>query len=336
MEDHKGKRSSEHHIVLSSRVRLARNLDGHLFPGRMSREEGRQIAESVRRCMETETQAGPYAYRPVWEMEPQENEALAAERFISRALSENRETGACLISRDESACVLINEEDHIRIQTILPGLQLERAWRRADALDEHLAGGLAYAFDETWGYLTACPTNVGTGMRASVLLHLPALVLTRHIRKILETANTLGLAVRGLYGEGTRAEGDMFQISNQITLGKEEAQIIGDLDDIVRQIIAKEQQARSQVMKEQGPVMEDRVWRALGILKNARLLNRDEAMKLLSRLRLGIDLGLVPTLETETVDALFREIQAFGRTETLETAGRRAARIHDTLTASGR
>ncbi|MFB6240457.1 MAG: hypothetical protein ABEJ46_02660, partial [Gemmatimonadota bacterium] len=218
--------------------------------------------------------------------------------------------------------LLVNEEDHLRLQTLYSGLGLEEAWEEVDALDDEVGDRLPYAFHHEFGYLTSCPTNVGTGLRASVLIHLPGLVLTKEINKVLQGMSQVGITYRGLYGEGSEVVGNFFQISNQTTLGKSESDLIDHLGKIVGQVIEYEQRARGILLKEAPGVMEDKVWRAYGILRHARSLSFEEMMNLCSGVRLGLTLKLLPTPRVLTLN----KIMVLGQTAHLE---RKAGRTLD-------
>jgi protein arginine kinase len=225
--------------------------------------------------------------------------------LISRELAAKDEGCGVLVSPDDCLTIMGNEEDHIRIQSLRPGLALAEAWKAADQVDDQLEAELTYAFSPKLGYLTSCPSNVGTGMRASVMLHLPGLVLMEEMDPVINGISKIGLAVRGLWGEGTEAAGNMFQVSNQITLGRREDEIIAHLEQIVLELIEHENNARIRLMNDRSLVVEDHVARALGILSNARMMSSGEALNLLSTLRLGIDLGLVDEFSRRDIDMLF-------------------------------
>ena len=210
-----------------------------------------------------------------------------------------------VLNRDETFCVMINEEDHLRMQALRPGLQLRQAWTAIDRLDSGLERKLSYAFSNDWGYLTACPTNLGTGIRVSAMLHLPGLVLGEQINPIIQSVNKLGLAVRGLYGEGTEALGNVFQVSNQMTLGEAEIVIVERLEKVLSQIIEHEENARESLLEKKPKVVFNHIGRAYGILANAHSISSKETMNLLSLMRLGVDLDLFPTVDRSLVDELF-------------------------------
>lgn len=286
-------------IVISSRVRIARNLVGTPFPMIASDRDLRKVLEAVQRATSRfdSAEVGTFDLFPMRELSDLQKQVLVEKHLISPALVESG-AGAVLLRKDEEISVMINEEDHLRVQCLLPGYELEQAYLRADSLDDALEATLDLAFDEERGYLTACPTNVGTGMRASVMMHLPALVLTGQINRILSAVTHVGLAVRGLYGEGSDAIGNLFQISNQVTLGHTEQEIIGNLHGVAKQIIDQERSARQYLLAESRDQIEDRVSRSFGILAYARRIDSKEAMQRLSDVRLGIDLSVIRGVST--------------------------------------
>lgn len=311
-------------IVLSTRVRLARNLQGHPFAVRADGADRRRILERVREALES----GDVLREPrLWEMaslERGERNVLLERHLVSRELIGPPEgeapAGAALtLGSGDVLGLMINEEDHLRLQSLLSGLELERAWREVEQLDEEIGHRLPYAFHHEFGFLTSCPTNVGTGLRASVLIHLPGLVLTKQIAKVLQGIGQIGLTFRGLFGEGSEVVGNFFQISNQTTLGKTEEDLIDHLKNIVEQVIQYEKQARSVLLREAPSVLEDKVWRAYGILRHARSVGFDELMNLLSGVRLGMTLKLLRTPRVETLN----KIMIYGQTAHLERAARR-------------
>ncbi|MBS3943609.1 MAG: protein arginine kinase [Dethiobacter sp.] len=291
--------------VISSRVRVARNIEGIPFPYLASDEQTAAVQEQVARTVaDSEDHFSQFCYQRIAEMSRQEKQVLVEKHLISPFLSREAHNGAVLLRRDEAVSILINEEDHLRIQAILPGLQLEEAWQEANLYDDLLEQSINYAFDECYGYLTACPTNVGTGLRASVMLHLPALIMTNKINRLLGALSQVGLAVRGLYGEGTEIIGNLVQVSNQITLGLPEEEILRNLYGITRQIIEQEQQARQALLNSSRIRVADRSWRALGLLHYARIMSSQEAMQLLSDVRLGYDLGIITGLDRKLLNEL--------------------------------
>lgn len=284
-----------HNIVLSSRIRLARNLDKYPMNAFSTENMGSDVLERVEKALADLSLQGPeqlYLYR-MDTLSDWERQILFEKHLISREHVEDKPNKAVVINEHESVSIMVNEEDHLRIQVLLPGLQLDKAWEEADKIDDLLESQLEYAFDEEKGYLTCCPTNVGTGLRASVMIHLPGLVSTKQASRIFSTLGQLGLVVRGLYGEGTEATGYLFQISNQITLGLKETEIIQNLTAVTKQIIDKEEEVRKLLLTETPLQLKDRVGRAYGVLKNAAIINSQEALSLLSEIRVGADLGIL-------------------------------------------
>jgi len=284
-------------IVISTRIRIARNLSDLPFPILMNdgqaEEITRRVAEAVFSPEFQERAGGSYEIIPLQNVPPVDRQALVEKYLISTSLVEHARRSAVALRDDEAVSIMINEEDHLRLQVLMPGLQLGAAWELATTIDDLLEAKLNYAFDEKYGFLTACPTNVGTGIRASVMLHLPALVVTQQINRVLSALGQVGLVVRGVHGEGTDAVGNLFQLSNQITLGQSEEEIIQSLESVARKIIEHEQQARHFLMQENREVIEDRIARSFGILAYARRLDSRESMQRLSDVRLGIDLGVI-------------------------------------------
>ncbi|MBS4179702.1 protein arginine kinase [Lederbergia citrea] len=293
-------------IILSSRIRLARNLRNYKFPTLFSNDDAREIINKVNEILQAKVfqPYGEMELLQVDELKSLQKRVLVEKHLISPRLADDASHGAVLLSENEDISIMINEEDHVRIQCLFPGLQLTEALERANAIDDILEEKVNYAFDEDLGYLTSCPTNVGTGLRASVMVHLPALILTRQINRIIPAINQLGLVVRGIYGEGSEALGNIFQISNQITLGKSEEDIIGDLTSVVQQIIAQERSAREALVKTSNIQLEDRVYRSYGILANSRIIETKEAAECLSDVRLGIDAGYINHLSKNILNEL--------------------------------
>ncbi len=284
----------EAETVISSRVRIARNIRGIPFPYLASDAQTRRVQELVAGAAASQKEAfQQFTFTSIENLGTLDKELLVEKHLVSPYLARESQHGALLLRRDEAVSIMINEEDHLRIQVILPGLQLEEALQEADRYDDFLEAEINYAFDENYGYLTACPTNVGTGLRASVMLHLPALIMTGQANRLLGALSQVGLAVRGLYGEGTEIIGNIVQISNQITLGQSEEEIIRNLDGVTRRVIEQEQAARQALLNKNRDQIGDRTWRSLGQLKFAQLMSSQEAMQLLSDVRLGYDLGLL-------------------------------------------
>lgn len=318
----------EHEIVLSTRVRLARNIQGMPFSSRAGTDERERVLDRVRDSLASVPELPDPTLWRMDELEPVDRRVLLERHLVSRDAAGPDDAGAppaaALVlgaggREGVTRGLLVNEEDHVRLQTLLSGLQLESAWEEVDALDDEMGERLPYAFHHEFGYLTSCPTNVGTGLRASVLIHLPGLVLTKEINKVLQGMSQVGITYRGLFGEGSEVVGNFFQISNQTTLGKSESDLIDHLEKIVGQVIEYEQRARGVLLKEAPGVMEDKVWRAYGILRHARSLSFEEMMNLLSGVRLGLTLKLLPTPRVLTLN----KIMVLGRTAHLEReAGR--------------
>jgi protein arginine kinase len=234
-----------------------------------------------------------------------DKQILVERHLISREHAAKSAGSGLVLNRDETLCFMINEEDHLRMQSLRPGLQLKQAWTSIDHADSQLEKRLDYAFGPELGYLTACPTNIGTGIRVSAMLHLPGLVLAEQINPIIQSVNKLGLAVRGLYGEGTEALGNVFQVSNQMTLGEAEGAIVERLEKVLAQIIEHEENARATLLEKKPKMVFNHIGRAYGILANAHSISSKETMNLLSLMRLGIDLGLFPGVDRALVDELF-------------------------------
>lgn len=291
-------------IILSSRVRLARNLNNTPFPGILDRESGTAIIRKIYNDETKNDTFSGYKYYSMQDSSLTDRYVLVERHLISPNLAAQGSIGAALISQDETISIMLNEEDHIRIQTVLPGLQIKEAWKISSDMDDKIESKVDYAFDERLGYLTSCPTNVGTGMRASVMVHLPGLNLSNNINKILHAVTQFGLTIRGIYGEGTEFVGNIFQISNQITLGRTEEETVDSLTGITKQIIDKEKDARAMLFENNRMVIEDKVWRAWGILTNARTISGQETMKLLSDIRLGIDMGILKNIPSDILNKI--------------------------------
>ncbi|NBI30317.1 protein arginine kinase [Chengkuizengella sp. YPA3-1-1] len=293
-------------IVISSRIRLARNLTQYSFPMLSTNQQSEEVLEKVSDVVHDEDlkMISNFERIPLSEMNSLESKVLVEKHLISPNLAEESRNGAVILSENESISIMINEEDHIRIQCLFPGFQINEAWELANQIDDIFEAKLNYAFDEKRGYLTSCPTNVGTGIRASVMLHLPALVLTQQINRILTAVSQVGLAVRGLYGEGSDSLGNLFQISNQITLGQSESEIIHNLYSVVKQIIEHERTARAKMLSESKTFLLDRVNRSYGILSYAQIMDSNEAAQRLSDVRLGIDLGLISNVSANVLNEL--------------------------------
>jgi len=292
---------------MCSRIRLARNLNDFPFINRASRSEKADIEAQVRAAIQAGSES--LAYFELNQRSKLDLQFLVERQLISRELLNADYPRGVAIGPQENISIMVNEEDHLRIQVMHSGLSLHDVWERINALDDQLEEKLPYAFSPQVGYLTACPTNVGTGIRVGVMLHLPALVQTKQIDKVFRALQKINLAVRGLYGEGTQAFGDFYQISNQQTLGKSETELIKNLSDVVPQIISYERQARKSLVEEKRQFLHDKVSRAYGVLKTAHTISSEETMLLLSDVRMGINLGLIDDLEIPTVNELFIQTQ---------------------------
>ncbi len=319
--------------MISTRIRLARNLADFPFIRRCTAQDRVAIEKNVRTGID---RVGPWSgklmYVDVASLNTVDRQFLVERQLISRELSDTEGARGVAIDTDETFSVMINEEDHLRLQVMHSGLDLKAAWDQINEIDNLLEERLNYAFHEQLGYLTACPTNVGTGMRVSVMLHLPALVITRQIDKVFRSLQKISLAVRGLYGEGSQAMGDFYQISNQITLGRSEETLLGQVGDVVPVLIDYERRAREFLIKESQKDLHDRVSRAYGILCTAQTISSEETMHLLSSVRMGINLGLIEDLEIPTVNKLFIHTQPAHlqklRGSELDTADRNIERAH--------
>ncbi|MBS0658236.1 MAG: protein arginine kinase [Verrucomicrobia bacterium] len=300
---------THHDIVISSRVRLARNVKAHPFPGWARKADRLAVLEVVKPAVEALPQMEDAFSEYLQDLSATEKQILVERHLISREHAAKSGGSAVVMNREQTLSIMINEEDHLRMQAIQPGFQLKTVFKSIDEVDTRLEEKLDYAFSEKLGYLTACLTNVGTGMRASAMLHLPALVLDDKVNQVIQAVNKIGLAVRGLYGEGSEAMGNLFQISNQTTLGEREEDILGRLNKVIEQIIEHELNARAALLQRKTVTLLDQVGRAFGILRHAHSITSKEALNLLSFIRLGIDLGSFPTGHRQQIDDLFTETQ---------------------------
>jgi protein arginine kinase len=292
-------------IVMSSRVRLARNLRDAAFPGWAKKPERVRVMELIRPAIEGLPDMHDSFSESMDNLSALDKQILVERHLISREHAAKTTGSGLVLNREESLCVMINEEDHLRMQALRPGLQLKQAWTAVDQADTALERKLNFAFSSDLGYLTACPTNLGTGIRVSAMLHLPGLVLAEQINPIIQSVNKLGLAVRGLYGEGTEALGNVFQVSNQMTLGESEIAIVERLEKVLSQIIEHEENARTTLLEKKPKMVYNHIGRAYGILANAHSISSKETMNLLSLMRLGMDLGLFPGGQRSLTDELF-------------------------------
>jgi protein arginine kinase len=279
-------------VVMSSRLRLARNLDSVPFPPRARKEQLASVIQTTLAAAKDLRPLKKAEFFPLTDMPQGERTFFVERHLISRDLAQGSRLRGVLVGLGEELSVMVNEEDHLRIQAISSGFQLGRAWDQVNELDDLFDKEIAYAYRPDYGYLTACPTNAGTGMRASVLIHLPSLVLTKQARKVLQGVSAVGLAVRGFYGEGTEVMGNFFQISNQTTLGRSERDILENLERVTRQLIDYENRARDAMLRSARVQVEDKVWRAYGTLRYSRTISSVEVISLGSAVRFGLAMGL--------------------------------------------
>lgn len=291
-------------VVLSSRVRLARNIAGIPFPHQASEADLAKVADQVQRAIRTAKGLADLVVIRLSETPALDRQILVEKHLISPQHAQGARHRLVAIRPDETISVMVNEEDHLRIQALLPGLQLEDALKLASRVDDMFESMMDYAFDEKLGYITACPTNVGTGLRASVMVHLPALATTGQVGRVLAAVSNVGIAVRGLYGEGSEATGNVFQLSNQVTLGRSEGELVDNLAGVTKQIIDQERSVREKLVRERKDQLEDKVNRAYGLLSHARLITSQEALGLLSDVRLGVEAGLLPGVDAKTLNEL--------------------------------
>jgi protein arginine kinase len=295
--------------VMTSRVRLARNLRGFPFPGFSQEHQRIELLRAARPVVEMLPEMRDGYSVDYAELSKIRKQVLVERHLVSREHAARSTGCAVVVDRRQSLSIMINEEDHFRIQGIRPGLNLRSAYELVDRADSEMDVALPYAFDARLGFLTACPTNLGTGMRASVMLHLPALVLTEQINPVIKAVGKIGLAVRGLYGEGTEALGNLFQISNQHTLGEAEPDIIMQIEKVIEGVVRSEQTAREKLLEDHRVMLNDQVGRAFAILRYAHVLTSKEALNLVSMLRLGTDLDLITNCDRSVLDLLLLEIQ---------------------------
>jgi protein arginine kinase len=293
-------------VVISSRIRLARNASGYPFLPCLSHEQQQAVLELFKAALLDLDGNGEMSYIDVEHASLVERELLTERHLISWRLAKAKGPRGVVIAAGEGFSAMINEEDHLRMQVLAAGLDLHSCWQRINRIDDLVEQKVEYAFDQRYGYLTACPTNLGTGIRVSVMLHLPALKMTGQIDKVLTAARDCDLAVRGLFGEGTEAIGDLFQLSNQVTLGVSETHIVDDfVSRIVPKIAAYELEARKTLITKRPQTLDDKIHRALGVLRNACLISSQEALFLLSNVRLGVNLGRIENVDIATVNELF-------------------------------
>lgn len=296
-------------IVISSRIRLARNLKGFPFPSRAHKKDLLDILVKVDQTIQKIDFFKDSATFKIHELDNVDKQFLIERHLMSHEHAANPEGKALVVSQEEILSVMINEEDHLRVQVMHSGFDLDETWNIINAIDDALSAQLDFAFSMKWGYLTACPTNTGTAMRGSVMLHLPALVMTKQINKVLAAIAKLNFASRGFYGEGTQASGNFYQISNQVSLGHSEQDVIQNIYGLIRQVIEQEEQARQALLLQNRPMLEDKIFRSCGILKNAYIISSQETVELLSMVRLGVDVGIIKDVNRKVINELFIMIQ---------------------------
>ncbi len=297
-------------IAISTRVRIARNLKNTIFPHKASVDTLEKICTDVCKAILDSNSyiSKEFNYISIENINEDEKETLIEKHLISPNLALKKSGAGALINKDEQISIMINEEDHIRIQCILPGLSLENAYDMANKIDDLLEEQIEYAFDEHYGYLTSCPTNLGTGVRMSVMLHLPALTLTHNISGILKTVSRYGLTIRGIYGEGTESTGDLFQISNQNSLGMTENEILLNVKAVTKGVIKRERELRNMLFEKDNYAIRDKIMRSYGILSYAEIIDIKEAMQLLSIIRLGIDMGIITNITIDKINEIIKNI----------------------------
>ena len=297
-------------LVISSRVRLARNIKDEPFPNRISEENARQIVTTVEDAFFSEPDMkDKFKSVHLWNEDNSSNLSFVEKHLVSKKLIENNSKSAFIINSEQTASIMINEEDHIRLQCISAGFNLDDILDYANRIDDLIEEKIEYAFDEKLGYLTACPTNLGTGLRASVMIHLPAITMNNGINGILNALTQVGMTIRGLYGEGSGAYSNLYQISNQVTLGISEKDIIANLTAVVKQLINQENISRQQATGSYKYELEDKIFRSLGILKMARILDSKECLKLLSNVRMGVEMGIINDISKKTLNYLLVNAQ---------------------------
>lgn len=296
-------------IVISSRIRLARNLSVKPFPNKARKKDLIEIMNNVQEAMNQISFFKDSLFLKIIELDNIDKQFLIERHLMSHEHASNADGKALAVSKEEVLSVMVNEEDHLRIQILQSGFDLDETWKIANSIDDALSEKLDFAYATNWGFLTACPTNTGTAMRGSVMLHLPALVMTKQINKVLAAVSKLSFASRGFYGEGTQASGNFYQISNQVSMGSSELDVIQNINGLIRQIIEQEEQARQALIVQSKPMLEDKIFRSLGTLKNAHIISSQETVELLSMVRLGIDLSVITDVDRKSINELFIMIQ---------------------------
>ena len=296
-------------IVISSRIRLARNLSNLRFPHCADKSSSQQVMDTLKSAIGKVNYLKKTLFLKLEDLDAIDKQFLIERHLMSYEHAKTPDHKALVFDENEIVAIMINEEDHLRMQVMQSGLNLFEAWNIMNGIDDSLSKELSYAFSSEWGYLTACPTNTGTGMRGSVMIHLPALVMTRQINRVLAAVAKLSFNTRGLYGEGTEASGNFFQISNQVSLGHNEEEIISNINGLIRQIIEQEEQCREGLLLHERSKLEDKISRSFGVLKNARIISSQETIDLLSAVRLGCDLGLIRDIDRRAINELFLLMQ---------------------------
>lgn len=291
---------SQNDVVLSTRIRLARNLKGIPFPGKMTAQDAQKVIDLVENALEEMHYTFTKVDLP--DMSEAEKQKLVEEHYISPNLASSKLPCAAYISEDENVSIMINEEDHLRIQCIYAGFEDKKAYELISRVDDYLSEKLEYAMHEKYGYLTSCLTNVGTGMRISYMLHLPATVMAGAADSVIAAVSKLGVTVRGMYGEGTQSSGNLFQLSNQTTLGRSETEIAASLNETLNSVIAKERELRQKLSEKKGIILEDKIMRSYALLRSARIMQSKEMMERLSDVRFGIGLGIVDDADYKTLN----------------------------------
>jgi protein arginine kinase len=297
--------SQDGDIVVSSRLRLARNLKTRKYLTRATGAERREIEAFVRQRLDALGPEPPVRYFALHELEPVDRQLLVERHLISSELANGEGERGVAVTPDETLSLMINEEDHLRLQVLRAGLNLDEAWRQIDRADRVLEQALPYAFHERYGYLTCCPTNIGTALRVSVMMHLPAAALSKQMDKVLQSLARLNFTVRGFFGEGTSPVGDLFQISNQVSLGKAETEIIEEMKSIIPQIVEFERTWRQKLQQDQPILLQDKIWRAFGTLCHCRTITSEETLELLSAMRLGVHLNVLTNVPLQVLNEIF-------------------------------
>lgn len=297
-------------IVISSRIRLARNVTGYPFLSRATHEQRRELASHLSERVQKASANRNSEFIDLTKCDEIDCQVLVERQLVSRQLVESKGARGVVVSKDQGTAIMVNEEDHMRMHMIRGGMQLSELWDELDELDDLIESQVDYIFHPRYGYLTACPTNVGTGIRVSVMMHLPALKLTGEMERVLKAAKDMSLAVRGLFGEGTEATGDFFQVSNQVTIGRTEREIVDEFkDQVVPRIVEYERLARQALLDEKPRAIDDRIFRSYGLLQNARTISSEETLLHLSHLRLGVHIGRITDVSVKTLNELFLLIQ---------------------------